>query len=244
VQSRPWPDHWRDVRRPVYQVRPCRCTPGRGRPGRGAGRFDPRARPLPSAHSAGWRERHPAACDPFQSQSMTRTGPTRDDARAHFGERQFRDALAEFATGVTIIATATRRIRACPATSGSPPTRSTRFRWTRRWSVGACRATRTRCPRSSSASVMRSPCSRSTRPRSPDASPARMRTASRRAFRLGWADAPLIDGAWPGSSAGTSHATHRRSHAVRREVVHCARAQGPGLVFHHGRFGTIAPTGA
>lgn len=36
---------------------------------------------------------------------MTRNRPTRDDARADFGERQFRDALAEFATGVTIIAT-------------------------------------------------------------------------------------------------------------------------------------------
>ena len=93
---------------------------------------------------------------------------------------------------------------------------------------------------------MRSPCSPSTRPRSPDASPARIADRFEGVpFRLGWADAPLIDGAvaWFECRHFSRQPTGDHTLFVG-EVVRCARAQGPGLVFHHGRFGTVAPTGA
>lgn len=61
-------------------------------------------------------------------------------------------------------------------------------------------------------------------------------------YRMGWADAPLIEGcvAW----------FECRHHARQRagdhmlfigEVVTCERATGSGLVFHHGHFATTAP---
>lgn len=61
-------------------------------------------------------------------------------------------------------------------------------------------------------------------------------------YRLGWADAPLIAGcvAW----------FECRHHSFRQagdhvifvgEVVTCERAAGRGLVFHHGAFGTTTP---
>jgi flavin reductase (DIM6/NTAB) family NADH-FMN oxidoreductase RutF len=61
-------------------------------------------------------------------------------------------------------------------------------------------------------------------------------------YRLGWADAPLIDGcvAWFECS---QHAQHRAGdHVVFiGEVVTCARALGRGLVFHQGGFATTVP---
>jgi flavin reductase (DIM6/NTAB) family NADH-FMN oxidoreductase RutF len=58
-------------------------------------------------------------------------------------------------------------------------------------------------------------------------------------LRLGWAEAPLIEGcvAW----FECRHHTHQRvgdHHLFVGEVVTCERANGSGLVFHHGRFGT------
>ena len=63
-------------------------------------------------------------------------------------------------------------------------------------------------------------------------------------FRLGWADAPLIEGAvaWFECRHFSRQPTGDHTRFVG-EVVHCARAGGPGLVFHHGRFGAVAPTG-
>ena len=59
------------------------------------------------------------------------------------------------------------------------------------------------------------------------------------AYRLGWADAPLIDGcvAWIECS---HHAIHRAGdHVVFLGDVHaCARGGGNGLVFHEHRYGT------
>jgi len=177
---------------------------------------------------------------------MTRTGPTRDDARAHFGERQFRDALAEFATGVTIIAT---RDPAHPgvaryvgftansfnSVSLDPPLVS----WCLSRHANTLPAFE-QCERYA-ISVL-----------AVDQAPIARRFAGTHAdrfegvpFRLGWADAPLIDGAvaWFECRHFSRQPTGDHTLFVG-EVVHCARAQGPGLVFHHGRFGTIAPTGA
>ena len=61
-------------------------------------------------------------------------------------------------------------------------------------------------------------------------------------YRLGWADAPLIEGcvAWLECS---HHARHRAGdHVVFIGDVHdCARGHGRGLVFHEHRYATTAP---
>jgi len=62
------------------------------------------------------------------------------------------------------------------------------------------------------------------------------------AYRLGAADAPLIDGciAW---FECRHHARHRAGDHVLfiGEVETCARRNGKGLVFHHGRYATTRP---
>ena len=59
---------------------------------------------------------------------------------------------------------------------------------------------------------------------------------------MGWADAPLIDGcvAW---FECVHHAQHRAGdHTIFiGEVATCQRAEGRGLVFHHGHFGSVEP---
>jgi flavin reductase (DIM6/NTAB) family NADH-FMN oxidoreductase RutF len=61
-------------------------------------------------------------------------------------------------------------------------------------------------------------------------------------YRLGWADAPLIEGcvAWFECS---HYAQHRAGdHTLfMGEVITCERAAGRGLVFHHGGFATTVP---
>jgi flavin reductase (DIM6/NTAB) family NADH-FMN oxidoreductase RutF len=63
-------------------------------------------------------------------------------------------------------------------------------------------------------------------------------------FRLGSAGAPLIAGcvAW---FECRHHARHRAGDHVLfiGEVTTCERKNGAGLVFHHGRFGTTRPGG-
>ena len=63
-------------------------------------------------------------------------------------------------------------------------------------------------------------------------------------YRLGRAGAPLITGcvAW---FECRHHARHRAGDHVLfiGAVETCGRAKGPGLVFHHGRFGTTHPSG-
>jgi flavin reductase (DIM6/NTAB) family NADH-FMN oxidoreductase RutF len=62
------------------------------------------------------------------------------------------------------------------------------------------------------------------------------------AYRLGDAGAPLIDGciAW---FECRHHARHRTGDHVLfvGAVESCTRTKGRGLVFHHGRFGTTSP---
>jgi len=64
-------------------------------------------------------------------------------------------------------------------------------------------------------------------------------------FRLGWSEAPLIEGciAW---LECRHHARHRAGDHVIfvGEVVTAERSHGTGLVFHHGKFATTSPLDA
>jgi flavin reductase (DIM6/NTAB) family NADH-FMN oxidoreductase RutF len=167
------------------------------------------------------------------------TSPSRStDAPGAFDERQFRDAMAQLATGVTIVcARAGDRFVGFTANSfGSaslvPPlvvwnlaARSTSlpaFEAAQRYSVNVLSATQTELAR------------RFSRPHAD-----RFATVP---YRLGWSDAPLIEGciAW---LECRPHARHRAGDHVLfvAEVVTVERAsEGQGLVFHRGRFGTTA----
>jgi flavin reductase (DIM6/NTAB) family NADH-FMN oxidoreductase RutF len=166
---------------------------------------------------------------------MSLSGPTAPSPQA-FEPRQFRDALAQFATGVTIICARTVDGRFVGLTANSfnsvsldPPLilwslsrRSASlpiFETAVRYSVNVLSADQTDLAR------------RFSRPHSD-----RFAGVS---YRMGWADAPLIDGcvAW---FECRHHAHHRAGdHIVFiGEVATCERTRGRGLVFHHGHFGT------
>ena len=156
-----------------------------------------------------------------------------------FDSRQFRDALGEFATGVTIICARVREGRYVGLTANSfnsvsldPPLvlwslsrRSSslpEFEAAERYCVNVLSADQTELAR------------RFSRPH-----------ADRFAgvgYRMGWADAPLIEGcaAW---FECVHHGRHRAGdHVVFvGEVKTCERAKGRGLVFHHGHFGSVVP---
>ena len=156
-------------------------------------------------------------------------------ARA-FTEHQFRDALAQFATGVTVIAARRGDSRFTGFTANSftsvsldPPMvlwslsrRSASlpaFEAAERYSVTVLSDAQLELAR------------RFSRPHADrfEGVPC----------RLGWADAPLIDGcvAWFECS---NHARHRAGdHVVFIGEVHaCARGHGRGLVFHEHRYAT------
>jgi flavin reductase (DIM6/NTAB) family NADH-FMN oxidoreductase RutF len=164
-------------------------------------------------------------------------------AAPDFGERAFRDALSEFATGVTIIATRESRPGRAPTYTGftansfnsvslAPPLVV--------WSLGndartlAAFENSERYAISVLAHEQVAIARRFSRPH-----------ADRFAavpFTLGWAGAPLIEGA----VAWFECRHHSRQVAGDHmlfvgEVVRCSRRHGPGLVFHHGRFRTTAP---
>lgn len=168
---------------------------------------------------------------------MSTAGPPH--APQAFDSRQFRDALAQFATGVTVICAADGAGRFVGFTANSfnsvsltPPlvlwTLSSRsaslaaFEAADRYSVNVLAAAQTDLAR------------RFSRPH-----------ADRFAgvdYRMGWANAPLIAGcaAW----FECRHHSRQRAgdHVVfLGEVVTCERASGDGLVFHRGRFGTTVP---
>jgi flavin reductase (DIM6/NTAB) family NADH-FMN oxidoreductase RutF len=155
-----------------------------------------------------------------------------------FSERQLRDALAQFATGVTIVcARSNERYVGFTANSFSsasldPPlilwTLSQRssslaaFESSPRYAVNVLAAGQVELAR------------RFSRPHAD-------RFASV-PFRLGWSDAPLIDGcvAW---FECRHHEKHRVGDHVLfiGEVMTVERAPGRGLVFQHGRFAATAP---
>ena len=156
-----------------------------------------------------------------------------------FDSRQFREALAQFATGVTIICAGGGTGRHVGFTANSfnsaslaPPlvlwTLSSRsaslaaFENAERYSVNVLSPAQTDLAR------------RFSKPH-----------ADRFAgvdYRMGWANAPLI----AGCAAWFECRHHSRLRAGDHvlfvgEVVTCERANGSGLVFHHGRFGTTVP---
>ena len=167
----------------------------------------------------------------------TRARPARPD-RA-FTERQFRDALAQFATGVTVIAVRRPDGRYVGFTANSfnsvslePPLivwslngraeNLAAFETADRYAINVLAHDQIEFAR------------RFSRPHTD-------RFASV-PYRLGVADAPLIEGcvAW----------FECRHHAIQRagdhvlfigEVETCERRNGAGLVFHHGRYGATRP---
>ena len=161
-----------------------------------------------------------------------------DPAQA-FDERQFRDALAQFATGVTIVCTRAPDRRYVGFTANSfnsvslsPPLvlwslarRSASlpaFEASQRYAINVLSAQQVDLAR------------RFSRPHADRFAGV--------AHRLGWSDAPLIDGciAW---LECRHHALHRAGDHVLfiGEVVTVERSHGPGLVFHHGCFATTSP---
>jgi len=156
-----------------------------------------------------------------------------------FDQRQFRDTLAQFATGVTIICVRAGDGRYVGFTANSfnsvslePPLVL--------WSLGH---------RSASMPAFESAERYSVNVLGESQSELARRFSRPHAdrfqgvgYRLGWADAPLIEG----SVAWFECRHHSRQRAGDHvlfvgEVITCERAAGRGLVFHHGEFGTTTP---
>ena len=156
-----------------------------------------------------------------------------------FDERQFRDALAQFATGVTIVCARAPDGRYVGFTANSfnsvsldPPLvlwslarRSTSlaaFQAAERYSVNVLATSQLDLAR------------RFSRPHAD-----RFATVP---YRLGWSEAPLIEGcvAWLECRPHARHRTGDHDLFVG-EVVTVERATGDPLVFHHGRFSTTRP---
>jgi flavin reductase (DIM6/NTAB) family NADH-FMN oxidoreductase RutF len=166
------------------------------------------------------------------------THPANAPTQAALDERRFRDALSQFATGVTIVCAATAQGRYVGFTANSfnsvslsPPLvlwslgkRSASlaaFEAAERYAVNVLAAGQVDLAR------------RFSRPH-----------ADRFAgvgFRLGWSKAPLLDG-----SVAWIECRHHARHAVGDhilfvgEVVTVERGGGAGLVFHHGHFAATA----
>ena len=159
-----------------------------------------------------------------------------------FTERQFRDALAQFATGVTVIAARRPDGRYAGFTANSfnsvsldPPL----VVWSlnrRAESLAACENAE-RYAINVLAHDQVGLARRFSRPHADRFEGV--------AFRLGVADAPLIDGcvAW---FECRHHAIHRAGdHVLFIGLVEtCERRNGAGLVFHHGRYGATHRPGA
>jgi flavin reductase (DIM6/NTAB) family NADH-FMN oxidoreductase RutF len=170
---------------------------------------------------------------------MSVSGNKAGTLHATFNERQFRDALAQFATGVTIVCARAGASRYVGFTANSfnsvslePPLilwslarRSASlaaFEASERYAVNVLAADQAELAR------------RFSRPHADRFAGV--------AHRLGWSDAPLIEGcvAWLECRHHARHAAG--DHVVFiGEVVTVERARGSGLVFHQGAFGGVAP---
>jgi flavin reductase (DIM6/NTAB) family NADH-FMN oxidoreductase RutF len=166
----------------------------------------------------------------------------RDSARAgasHFTDRHFRDALAQFATGVTIITARGADGRYAGFTANSfnsvslvPPLIV--------WSLAAASETHAAFRRAERYAVnvlahdQLELARRFSRPHADRFSGV--------AHRLGIADAPLLEGciAWFECRHHAQHEAGDHTLFVG-EVEHCERRNGIGLVFHHGLFATTRP---
>jgi flavin reductase (DIM6/NTAB) family NADH-FMN oxidoreductase RutF len=165
------------------------------------------------------------------------------DQHPAFDERQFRDALAQFPTGVTIVCTRAANGRYVGFTANSfnsvslaPPL----ILWTiaaRSASLSAFEAAERYAVNvlsSEQANLAR----RFSRPHSDRFAGV--------AHRLGWSNAPLIDGcvAWLECRHHGRHAAGDHIVFVG-EVVTVERARGDALIFHQGQFaGTGSASGA
>jgi len=173
---------------------------------------------------------------------MSGHGRHADNGVPAFDERQLRDALAQFATGVTIICARAPDRRYVGFTASSfnsvslaPPLilwslsqRSASlaaFEAAERYAVNVLAAGQVELAR------------RFSRPHAD-----RFQDLS---FRLGWSDAPLLDGcvAW---FECRHHARHRAGdhQLFIGEIVTVERARGSGLVFLHGQYATATPFAA
>lgn len=165
------------------------------------------------------------------------------DSPPGFTEREFRDALSEFATGVTVIATrepmpdgstsyAGFTANSFNSVSLAPPLvvwslaldarTLAAFEQSERYAISVLAQDQVAIAR------------RFSRPH-----------ADRFAgipYTLGWAGAPLIEGAVAWFECRHFSRQAAGDHIVFiGEVVRCARRHGAGLVFHHGRFRCTAP---
>ncbi len=164
---------------------------------------------------------------------MSVSGPARTAPQA-FDARQFRDALAQFATGVTVICAQDENGRFVGFTANSfnsvsldPPLIV--------WSLAAdavSLATFEAAPRYAINVLSAAQLPLALRFSQPHAD-----RFANVPYRMGWADVPLIEGcvAW---FECRHYARHRAGdHLVFiGEVVTCERAAGRGLVFQHGGF--------
>jgi flavin reductase (DIM6/NTAB) family NADH-FMN oxidoreductase RutF len=165
---------------------------------------------------------------------MSSHGRTAGDDRPAFDQRQFRDALAQFATGVTIVCTRAPNGRYVGFTANSfnsvsldPPL----ILWT--IAAGSASLAAFESAERYAVNVLSSEqadlARRFSRPHSDRFAGV--------AHRLGWSDAPLIDGcvAWLECRHHARHAAG--DHVVFvGEVVTVERARGHALIFHQGRF--------
>jgi flavin reductase (DIM6/NTAB) family NADH-FMN oxidoreductase RutF len=178
--------------------------------------------------------------------AVTSVGPSHKSShgraaatKSPFSDRHFRDALAQFATGVTIVCTRTASgryigftVNSFSSVSLDPPlilwtiarasSSLTAFETAERYAVNVLAADQAELAR------------RFSRPH-----------ADRFAgvtHRLGWSDAPLIEGcvAW---LECRHHARHVAGDHILfiGEVVTVEHARGVGLVFHQGRFASAMP---
>jgi flavin reductase (DIM6/NTAB) family NADH-FMN oxidoreductase RutF len=155
-----------------------------------------------------------------------------------FGERAFRDAMSEFATGVTIITTGGGTAGFAGFTANSfnsvslaPPLVV--------WSLGDDAGTLAafeRCERYAISVLAQDQIALARRFSRPHAD----RFAGV-PYTLGWAGAPLIAGAVAWFECRHHSQQVAGDHVLFvGEVVRCRRQHGPGLVFHHGRFRATA----
>ena len=160
-----------------------------------------------------------------------------------FSAREFRDVLAEFATGVTVIATrepdpaaplpyAGFTANSFNSVSLEPPL----VVWSLAKEAGTLGAFE-RCERYAISVLAQDQVAIARRFSRPHAD--RFADVP---FTLGWAQAPLIEGAVAWFEC-RHHARHDAGDHVLfiGEVVRCGRRHGPGLVFHHGRFRAATP---
>ncbi len=170
---------------------------------------------------------------------MPKTGPARDDAPPAFTQRQFRDALSEFPTGVTIITTRDSGARYVGLTANSfnsvslaPPlvlwslSRAANshgaFEQSERYAISVLAAGQAPLAR------------RFSRPHADRFSGV--------PYTLGWAGAPLIDGAVAWLQCRHFSWQPIGDHTLFvGEVVDCVRNTGSPLIFHRGRLRASAP---